>query len=49
MSQNVTVRSKADRFMTGKRPEPNDGDIENFYANDPSKFDKIHTFKINLT
>ncbi len=28
--------------MGAKRPEPNDGDIENFYSADPSKFSPVY-------
>ena len=44
-SQVSTTRSKAERFLGGKRPEPNDGDIENFYTNDPSKLVINNSFR----
>ena len=36
----ATKKGKLAQLFLGKKPEANDGDIENFYANDPSKPDE---------
>jgi hypothetical protein len=37
-----TKKSKFEKLMMGKKPDHNDGDVENFYSKDPNKLDMIN-------
>lgn len=37
----ATKKSKFEKLLMGKKPDNNDGDVENFYSLDPSKQFKV--------
>jgi hypothetical protein len=40
-----TKKSKFEKLMMGKKPDHNDGDVENFYSKDPSKYCGLIIFR----